>query len=199
MLAMSHEHHTFHNPPSATPADVRRALDRNDIVGVTDAMVGCALYGDGDWKASQELYLTLLDHPDHQVQALAATCLGHLARVYGQLDEDRVVPHSATYAPDLTSGGLPATRWRTLRSSCILGVRAGVGACGDLYDRGPGSNADRRKSLQQSRTRVQAGNSSSLFAADRVSQFVRSSPCSEHQALPMSGGRIDDLLARRWR
>jgi hypothetical protein len=92
MLAMSHEHHTFHNPPSATPTDVRRALDRNDIGGATDAMVGCALYGDGDWRVSQELYLTLLDHHDHQVQALAATCLGHLARVYGQLDEDRVVP-----------------------------------------------------------------------------------------------------------
>src|SRR4051794_38111256 len=85
MLAMRHEHRTFHSPPSATPADVRRAVDRNDIVGATDAMVGCALYGDGDWKVSQELYLTLLDHPDHQVQALAATCLGHLARLYGQL------------------------------------------------------------------------------------------------------------------
>ncbi|RBJ08066.1 hypothetical protein DRA43_07340 [Micromonospora provocatoris] len=54
-------------------------------------MVGCALYGDGDWKEAQELYLELLDHDDHQVQALAATCLGHLARVYGRLDERQVV------------------------------------------------------------------------------------------------------------
>lgn len=54
-------------------------------------MVGCALYGDGDWKETQELCLELLDHDDHQVQALAATCLGHLARVYRQLDEDRVL------------------------------------------------------------------------------------------------------------
>ena len=53
-------------------------------------MVGCALYGDGDWQEAQDLYLTLLDHDDHQAQALAATCLGHVARVYGQLDEARV-------------------------------------------------------------------------------------------------------------
>ena len=76
---MSHEHRIFHNAPCATPADVWRSLDRNDIVGATDAMVGCALYGDGDWKASQEFYLVLLDHHDCQVQALAVTCLGHLA------------------------------------------------------------------------------------------------------------------------
>ncbi|WBB69038.1 hypothetical protein [Micromonospora sp. WMMD812] len=88
---MGHEHHIFHNPPPATPAGVRAALDRDDIVGALDAMVGCALYGDGDWKEAQELYLGLLDHDDQQVQALAATCLGHLARVYGRLDEDRVV------------------------------------------------------------------------------------------------------------
>ncbi|MEV4703436.1 hypothetical protein [Actinoplanes sp. NPDC049316] len=91
MEGMDHRHHTFHNPPSATPSDVRAALDRDDIVAALNAMVGCALYGDGDWKESQELYLTLLDHNDHQVQALSATCLGHLARVYGRLDERRVV------------------------------------------------------------------------------------------------------------
>jgi hypothetical protein len=91
MWLMSHEHRTFHDPPSATPADVRTALDREGIIGALDAMVGCALYGDGDWRETQELYLTLLDHDDDQVQVLAATCLGHLARVYGELDEHRVV------------------------------------------------------------------------------------------------------------
>ena len=90
-VPMSHQHHTFHNPPPATPAGVRMALENDDVSGALDAMVGCALYGVGDWRESQDLYLTLLDHDDPQVQALAATCLGHLARVYGRLDEDRVV------------------------------------------------------------------------------------------------------------
>jgi hypothetical protein len=90
-VPMSHQHHTFHNPPPATPADVRTALESDDVSRALNAMVGCGLYGDGDWRESQNLYLLLLDHDDPQVQTLAATCLGHLARVCGQLDEDRVV------------------------------------------------------------------------------------------------------------
>jgi hypothetical protein len=106
---MCHEHRTFHNPPSATPAEVRAALDRGDLPGALDAMVGTALYGDGDWKELQELHLQLLEHEDHEVSALAATCLGHLARVYRQLDERRVgtalrrarsVPHIRGTATD---------------------------------------------------------------------------------------------------
>lgn len=88
---MTHEHHTFFNPPPATPPDVEAALRGQDVAGALDAMVGCALYGHGDWKETQDLYLRLLDHEDRQVQSLAATCLGHLARVYVRLDEDRVV------------------------------------------------------------------------------------------------------------
>ena len=89
---MSHEHHVFCNPPPATPGDVRMALDRGDLFSALDAMVGAVLYGRGDWKELQELYLGLLDHEERQVRLLAGTCLGHVARVYGQLDEDRVVP-----------------------------------------------------------------------------------------------------------
>lgn len=92
MWPVSHEHRVFHNPPPTTPAEVRAALDGNDLRSAAAAMVGAVLYGDGDWKELQELYLELLSHEDRQVRTLAATCLGHVARVYGQLDEDRVVP-----------------------------------------------------------------------------------------------------------
>ena len=88
---MRHEHHVFHNPPPSTPAEVHAALDCGDLSAALDAMVGTALYCDGDWRELQELHLQLLGHEDHQVSALAATCLGHLARVYRQLDERRVV------------------------------------------------------------------------------------------------------------
>ncbi|WP_326550123.1 hypothetical protein [Micromonospora sp. NBC_01813] len=88
---MRHEHHVFHNPPSATPVEVRAALDRGDLPAALDSMVGATLYGDGDWRELQELHLQLLAHDDDQVSALAATCLGHLARVYRQMDEGRVV------------------------------------------------------------------------------------------------------------
>lgn len=89
---MSHQHDVFHNPAPATPARVRAALDRGDLSSALDAMVGAVLPGHGDWRELQELYLGLLDHGDRQVRLLAATCLGHVARVHGRLDEDRVVP-----------------------------------------------------------------------------------------------------------
>ncbi|MEU5872517.1 hypothetical protein AB0A73_13295 [Glycomyces sp. NPDC047369] len=90
-VTVRHEHHVFHNPPSSTPAEVHAALDRGELPAALDAMVGTALHGNGDWKELQDLHLRLLEHEDHQVSALAATCLGHLARVYGQLDERKVV------------------------------------------------------------------------------------------------------------
>ncbi|WP_410809089.1 hypothetical protein [Micromonospora sp. 067-2] len=89
---MSHEHCVFRNPPAATPGEVCAALDRGELSNALDAMVGAVLYGAGDWQELQELYLGLLDHEDRQVRLLAATCLGHLARVYGRLDQNRVVP-----------------------------------------------------------------------------------------------------------
>jgi hypothetical protein len=90
-VTVRHSHHVFDNPAPATPVQVRAALHRGDLPEALDAMVGTALYGDGDWKELQDLYLQLLDHDDHQVSALAATCLGHLARLYRQLDERQVV------------------------------------------------------------------------------------------------------------
>ncbi|MCZ7424281.1 hypothetical protein O7607_00910 [Micromonospora sp. WMMA1949] len=78
---MRHEHHVFRNPPSSTPAEVHAALDRGDLSAALDAMVGTALYSDGDWRDMQELHLQLLGNEDHQVSALAATCLGHVTRV----------------------------------------------------------------------------------------------------------------------
>jgi hypothetical protein len=88
---VSHEPRLFQSPPPATPADVCAALDRGDVTSALDAMVGTALYHRGDWKELQELHLRLLEHDDRQVSALAATCLGHLARVHRQLDEAQVV------------------------------------------------------------------------------------------------------------
>ena len=90
-VPVSHEHRVFHNPPQATPAEVRAALARGDLPVALDAMVGTALYDAGDWKELQDLHLQLLEHDDRQVSALAATCLGHLARVHRRMDEARVV------------------------------------------------------------------------------------------------------------
>ncbi|WP_241825522.1 hypothetical protein [Micromonospora sp. CB01531] len=58
--------YVFHNPPPATPADVRSALGRGELSSALDAMVGAVLHGDGDWKELQKLYLGLLNHEDRR-------------------------------------------------------------------------------------------------------------------------------------
>jgi hypothetical protein len=106
---VSHQHRSFHNPPPAGPAEVRAALDRGELLEALNAMVGAALYGDGDWKELQELYLGVLEHEDRQVRLLAATCLGHLARVYGRLDEKRVVSALRRFAAASPDSGTAST------------------------------------------------------------------------------------------
>lgn len=60
---MSHEHRTLFNPPPATPADVEAAPGNWDVNGALEAMVGCALYGHGDWRQAQDLYLRWVTFP----------------------------------------------------------------------------------------------------------------------------------------
>jgi len=45
---------------------------------------------DSDPRAVQDLCLRLLDGGDRPLAAVAATCLGHLARIHRQLDTDAV-------------------------------------------------------------------------------------------------------------
>jgi hypothetical protein len=77
----------YHEPPAATAAQVRAALAEGDV---STLLVGAALH-DPDWEAVQELCLELLDGDDAELAATAVTCLGHLARLHGAIDRDRVV------------------------------------------------------------------------------------------------------------
>jgi hypothetical protein len=47
---------------------------------------------DSDWRCVQEHCLRLTAAVDPAVRRVAATCLGHLARIHGQLDLERVGP-----------------------------------------------------------------------------------------------------------
>ena len=57
---------------------------------ITDALVRVAL-NDPDWQWVQGKCLTFLDSPVSDVRRLAVTCLGHLARIHGELDREKVV------------------------------------------------------------------------------------------------------------
>jgi len=51
-----------------------------------------AAFHDSDWQRVQEICLDLLTHEDQDVAGVAATCLGHLARIHGMIETKRVVP-----------------------------------------------------------------------------------------------------------
>ena len=58
---------------------------------ICETLVRVALR-DSDWWWVQEHCLRLTAATDPDVRRVAATCLGHLARIHGQLDLDRVEP-----------------------------------------------------------------------------------------------------------
>jgi hypothetical protein len=88
----------YEEPPPATAADVRAALSAGeDPSRVSALLVGSALH-DPEWQSVQDLCLELLDGDDPTIAATAVTCLGHLARLHGEIDKDRVIPALAALA-----------------------------------------------------------------------------------------------------
>jgi HEAT repeat protein len=73
-----------------TRASAAEAFKNGSAERICSAMVAVAL-SDPDWKWSQDQFLELLQHENVQVRALAATCLGHVARVHQQLDKEIVL------------------------------------------------------------------------------------------------------------
>jgi hypothetical protein len=66
------------------------ALASDDTTHICHALIAVALY-EADWRWVQEQCLTLLASTEAEISGLAATCLGHLARIHGQLDRARVI------------------------------------------------------------------------------------------------------------
>jgi hypothetical protein len=58
---------------------------------ISQTLVALALH-DADWKKVEKYCLEFLEHPDAGVRAVAATCIGHLARIHKTLDLDIVLP-----------------------------------------------------------------------------------------------------------
>ncbi|MEU1645507.1 hypothetical protein ABZ422_05865 [Micromonospora zamorensis] len=95
---------SYYEPAPATHDTATAALAAGDIDTLTDSMVGLALH-DADWRWCQDFYLRVLDHPEEDVRATAAICLGHLARIHHQLDTDKVLPALHARLRDPKVGG----------------------------------------------------------------------------------------------
>ena len=75
----------FEQPPPADVADVDSAVAARHETA-PERLVGLAL-ATSDPAPAARLCRDLLDDPDRRLAAVAATCLGHLARRFGHLDE----------------------------------------------------------------------------------------------------------------
>ena len=67
------------------------AFQSGNIPVMCETLVTLAL-ADSDWRKVQTYCLAFLEYHDDDVREVAATCIGHLARIHHQLDLDLVLP-----------------------------------------------------------------------------------------------------------
>ena len=81
-------------------------LRSGDEQNLQNALLSAAFY-DPEWKWVQSQCLAFTRHSDHSVRRVAATCLGHIARIHRQLDLDLVLQRLAEMKADpLVSAGV---------------------------------------------------------------------------------------------
>jgi hypothetical protein len=94
----------YEEPAKIDRADAETAFATGDSERISDALVRFA-YHDPEWRWVQDTCLQFLDHPDTSVRGVAATCLGHVARIHGRIDGLRVVPALRRLLPIDEVGG----------------------------------------------------------------------------------------------
>ena len=85
------EWHRYEEPEAMDRAQAEAVLRDKDSRAACEALVRVALH-DPDWAWVQEHCLRLTAAADPEVRGVAATCLGHLARIHGVLGLSRVEP-----------------------------------------------------------------------------------------------------------
>ena len=71
--------------------DAETIFSSGSSENIADALVSLAYY-DSDWSWVQEICIRYLIGDNKNLQAVAATCLGHLARIHRKLDLEKVIP-----------------------------------------------------------------------------------------------------------
>lgn len=74
-----------------TNEEIEQAFKHGSARDISETLVTLALY-DTDWKKVEKYCLEFLEHQDASIRAVAATCIGHLARIHKTLDLDLVLP-----------------------------------------------------------------------------------------------------------
>lgn len=58
---------------------------------IADALLSLAFYNE-DWMFVENLCIEYSSHSDSKVRGIAILCFGHLARIHGQLHNEKVMP-----------------------------------------------------------------------------------------------------------
>lgn len=80
----------YNNPVRLAKDEALKILSTHTSEKICEALLSITLY-DVDWKLGQAQCLHFLNHENSDVSGLAATCLGHLARIHQNIDKDVVV------------------------------------------------------------------------------------------------------------
>lgn len=71
-------------------AEAAVAFESSNVTQICNALVSIACC-ENDWRWAQDKCLAFLVSDSPEISGLAATCLGHIARVHKTLDKERVV------------------------------------------------------------------------------------------------------------
>lgn len=94
----------FNNPEPKTKEELESNFASNDINLITNSLVALSLY-EKDWRWAQDICLHFLDNDNPDISGLAATSLGHIARVHHHLDKEKVVSALEQKVNDPLIGG----------------------------------------------------------------------------------------------
>lgn len=84
----------YHNITPVNKQLAQEIFESKNISEICDALVSVTFH-EHDFYWAQEKCLCFLQSPDAEISGLAATCLGHLARIHAKLDKEKVV-HALT-------------------------------------------------------------------------------------------------------
>lgn len=81
----------YEEPQPITRKEAHSAFATNEPKLICATLVAIALH-DSDWKWAQDRCLEFAQHPEATVRQIAATCIGHVARIHQRLDLEAVTP-----------------------------------------------------------------------------------------------------------
>lgn len=81
----------YQEPIPVARTDAKKFLHSDNQNVVCETIISLALY-DLDWRWVQAQCLQLIRNGNFDIKGVAATCLGHIARIHHQIDTDIVFP-----------------------------------------------------------------------------------------------------------